>query len=483
MKLLDNNLTKSQWIAVLLSLVFVIINSIFIANEFFYLSLIPAILLIGLMYFTVPDKILILIAFLTPLAVNLSSFDMDIGVSLPTEPLLAALLLLILAKILFDRNFDKRVFIHPISMAFYLYFIWMIITVFTSEYPLVSLKSMIAKLWFIIPIYFFGILVFKNPQKILYFVYAYIGGFIIVIIYTMIHHYMFGFSSESAHWVMSPFYNDHTSYGALLAMFIPFLTGILFDKSLIPSIRWIIFGILILFLVAIILSVSRAAWASVLVAFGVWVLIYFKIKFKWIFSLSVIFIVLVFSFKNQIVMKMERNKQDAKGGLVQHVESVSNVATDASNLERLNRWGSAIRMFNKRPIFGWGPGTYQFVYAPFQKSYEKTVISTNVGNRGTAHSEYLLILSEEGLLGGLSFLLIIILIIITALANNKHISEPKVRLINLLLFLGLITYMAHAVFNNFLDTDKAAVPFWGFVAGIVSISIYQKTQPEKSLQK
>jgi len=177
-------------------------------------------------------------------------------------------------------------------------------------------------------------------------------------------------------------------------------------------------------------------------------------------------------------MKMERNKQDAKGGLVQHVESVSNVATDASNLERLNRWSSAIRMFRSRPVFGWGPGTYQFIYAPFQKSYEKTVISTNVGNRGTAHSEYLLILSEEGILGGLSFIFIIGLIIAVALTNQKHISNPKIKLLNLLLFLGLVTYLTHAVFNNFLDTDKAAIPFWGFVAAIVSLNIYEKKLPE-----
>lgn len=477
MKLTDLNLTKSQWLAVGLSIFFVVLNSVFIAQEFYYLSLLPAFLVVGLMFFTIPDKVLILISFLTPISLNMSSFDMDIGVSLPSEPLLAGLTLLIIAKLFYDRNFDKRIFVHPISLALYFYFLWMIITVLTSEFPIISLKSFIAKLWFIIPAYFFGIMVFKNPKNILYFVYAYLGGFVIVIGYTMVHHAMFHFTSESAHWVMSPFYNDHTSYGALLAMFIPFLTGTLFDKSLKSTLKWMFFGVLIIFIAAIILSVSRAAWASVLIAFGVWFLIYFKIKFKWIFSIAIVFIFLIFSFKDQIITKIEKNKQDAKGGLVQHVESVSNVATDASNLERLNRWGSAIRMFKSRPVFGWGPGTYQFVYAPFQKSYEKTVISTNVGNRGTAHSEYLLILSEEGILGGLSFLFVMGLIIATALTNQKHISNPKIKLLNLLLFLGLVTYLSHAVFNNFLDTDKAAVPFWGFVGAIVSLNIYQKKLP------
>jgi hypothetical protein len=38
--------------------------------------------------------------------------------------------------------------------------------------------------------------------------------------------------------------------------------------------------------------------------------------------------------------------------------------------------------------------------------------------------------------------------------------------------------LAHAFLNNFLDTDKAAVPFWGFIAGIVAIDLYHKERKE-----
>ncbi len=472
MKILETNFTKNQWIAIAISMAFVILNSIFIASEFFFLSIFPALLFVGLLYFTRADLVLILISFLTPLAVNLSSFDLDIGVSIPTEPLLAALLVLIIAKILYDREFDKRILIHPISIVIYLYLIWMLLCTFTSEFPIVSLKAFIAKLWFIIPLYFFGIQAFRKEQNMWYFIYAYIFGFLIVIFYTLINHAINAFSSEAAHWVMTPFYNDHTSYGAMLAMFIPILSGFLFIKDYSSSKKFLIFTLLIIFVVAIIFSISRAAWASVLAAFGIWFLIYFKIKFRWIFSIAAIVFFIGFAYKGEIIQKLERNKQDAKGGLVQHVESVSNVATDASNLERINRWSSAIGMFKKRPVFGYGPGTYQFIYAPFQHSYEKTVISTNAGNRGTAHSEYLLVLSEEGLLGGICLISIFILIIITAVKNNKNVKNSKIRLLNMIVMLGIFTYLFHAIFNNFLDTDKAAVPFWGLTAIITSINIY-----------
>ena len=66
--------------------------------------------------------------------------------------------------------------------------------------------------------------------------------------------------------------------------------------------------------------------------------------------------------------------------------------------------GCAVRMFMDKPWVGHGPGTYMFLYAPYQRPSEKTIISTNGGNRGNAHGEYLSALCESGALGLLTFL-------------------------------------------------------------------------------
>ena len=39
------------------------------------------------------------------------------------------------------------------------------------------------------------------------------------------------------------------------------------------------------------------------------------------------------------------------------------------------------------------------------------------------------------------------------------------------MFLGLITYFVHGIMNNFLDTDKASAPFWGFLAVLVLLDL------------
>ena len=77
---------------------------------------------------------------------------------------------------------------------------------------------------------------------------------------------------------------------------------------------------------------------------------------------------------------LEANKQGSSDDIEGHVKSVSNVTTDPSNLERINRWKCAARMVSERPVFGFGPGTYVFKYSPFQKSDEITLISTFAGD-------------------------------------------------------------------------------------------------------
>ena len=171
-------------------------------------------------------------------------------------------------------------------------------------------------------------------------------------------------------------------------------------------------------------------------------------------------------------MKLEKNRQDSSAELTEHVQSITNISTDASNLERLNRWSSAWRMFKERPCVGWGPGTYMFQYAPFQLSTEKTIISTNAGDAGNAHSEYIGPLSESGVFGMLSFLIVIITVVYSGIMLYPRIEDREQRLYFMALYLGLITYLIHGLLNNFLDTDKASAPFWGFIAAIVAIQAY-----------
>lgn len=474
------NKSKLIWVYVI-SAIFIALNIFLIIKEFYWFSLLPVALIILLLFFFALDKVLYLIIFCTPLAINLMDYNDKISLSLPTEPLLFAVLLLFLLKLLFERKYDFKVLRHPVTIVILINLFWMLITSITSEIPLVSFKFLVARLWFVIPFYFVAVVLFKNLNTIKHLSWLYAIPLSIVIIYSTYRLYLWGFDEQASHWVMDPFFNDHTAYGAAISLFVPVFAGFLFDKQYNRTAKLFAAIVFIILLIGLYFSNSRAAWVSVLVALVIASLLFFKIKFKWVFLIVAVILSVFFYFQSDILLKMEKNKQDSSANFVEQVQSISNISTDASNLERINRWQSALRMFSERPVFGWGPGTYQFVYAPFQKTRDKTIISTNAGDKGTAHSEYIGPLSESGVLGMLSVLAIVIVISITAIRLYKRAKNREVKLLTLIYFLGLVTYFIHGTLNNFLDTDKSSVPFWAFAASIVALDLYHNNEQKEVL--
>lgn len=477
---------KIKWLYGL-SALYIALNTVFIANEFFWFSLFPVLLLIILLSLIAIDKLLMIIVFCTPLAVNLQDMDVRIGLSLPTEPLMFGVMLIFLIRLFYEKKYDVKILKHPVTIAIIINLIWIFITSITSEIPIISFKFLLSRLWFVISFYFLAVQFFKNTSNIPRFIWLYILPFTIVILYTLYMHSLFYFEEGPANWVMNPFYNDHTVYGAMLAMFYPALIFFCFKKKYSASVKIISLILLALFTVALIFSYTRAAWLSLFAAFGIYLLFILQIKFRTILLLGIAVSGLFFAFRTDIIMKLERNRQDASDDFTKHLQSVSNISSDASNLERINRWNSAFRMFKERPVLGWGPGTYSFVYAPFQHSSEKTIISTNAGDKGNAHSEYIGPLSESGIPGALSFIAIIICALFTGARLYKKLPDKEMRSFSLVLLLGLFTYFIHGALNNFLDTDKASVPFWGFIAILVAMDIYHtdrlKTEEQNKLKE
>lgn len=463
------------WV-IFITLLFIIINSILCSNGWYYLSLLPALLFIIFLAVISLDKLLYLTVLLVPISLPLENYAPQLGfnVQLPTDPIIVIIFLLFFFRIIYERSFDRAILLHPVSLAIYANLLWIFITTLTSSIPLVSFKFLISRMWFLVAFYFLSTQLFKNKSGIQQYFWAYIPMMTVVICIAMVHLSKFGlFNQQVAHLAASPFFNDHTSYGAVLAMLLPFAVALAINRKYSTSFR---FGswILVAFLsFALMLSYSRAAWVSVLVASSVFLVMILKIKFRTILIIVAIGGSLFYVYRTDIYLKLEQNRQDSSKDLAKHIQSISNIRTDVSNVERLNRWKSAFRMFKEHPVLGWGPGTYMFNYAPFQLFRDKTSISTNRGNMGNAHSEYIGPLAESGILGSLTFILILITTLYTAIKiYSKAQANFHVRLLIMGATLGLVTYYTHATLNNFLDTDKASALFWGYTAMIVSLDVY-----------
>lgn len=463
-----------------LSLLFVATNAYLLYNDIPYGSVLPLGLIVVLVGLFALDKIFWLVVLLTPFSINLNEFGIEaIGLYLPTEPMLVGIMILFIMKVISENNYEFKIIFHPITIVILLHLVWIFCASIVSENPLVSFKFLLSRTWFVIPAYFFAIQLFKKKENIYTFFWLYLGSLSLVIIYTVIQHATYGFAEKPAHWVMSPFFKDHTSYGAVLAMFYPALFGLYLSKSTKPLTKNILVFILLIFTAGLVFSYTRAAWISVIGAFGVFFLLWFRIRFSTVLLAFFAGLFTFFVFYDQIVIELERNKTDSSDNLADHITSMSNISSDASNLERINRWNCALRMWEERPVFGWGPGTYQFYYAPFQHSSELTIISTSAGDMGNAHSEYLGPLAEQGLPGMLIMVLLVLLITYKGIKLYQDLDDPEFKMLLACALLGLITYFIHGILNNYLDTDKASIPFWSFIAMIVAIDLYHRNNTKE----
>jgi len=487
----NNNIIPDRWLKYILfyavSFAFILLNAYLVLKKDTLLGIVvPVAFAVILTAIYSYDKIIWLTIFFVPLSIPLKDLipGLPFDMSLPSEPFLFGILIVFLLSLLLGKKIDRNITRHPVSIAIYFYLAWMLITSFSSCIPLVSFKYLLSRIWFIVAFFFILTYLFKKSANIEKFVWIFVIAFLPVIFYTIGRHLSYGlYNDQAAHWVMTPFFNDHTSYGAVLAMYVPFLVGFSLSGISNKKYRIWIWAVTAIFLLAEVLSYARAAWLGLFLALGIWGIMRLKIKFKTIAITILSLFIIVVAFQDQILQKLEQNSQDSSANLLDHFTSMTNISTDASNLERINRWNCALKMFSEKPFLGWGPGTYAMKYAPYQVTSQRTIISTNSGNGGNAHSEYLGALAESGVLGSLSFVALIIVVLTIGIRAYSKTDDKRLKTLIICAILGLITYYAHGVLNNFLDTDKASVPFWGFTAIIVAIDLEIKQQKNTRLEE
>lgn len=442
------------------------------------------VLVIGLLIYAFSWYYLVLIG-LIPLSLD-AVLAGGAKLNLPSEGLLVLAIPVLLC---FNKTYAKgigRAMKHPISQIIGLVFIIELFSGLLGSHIDVSLKRLAIQLIFAFG--FYMVLQMTETKKWLITPFlAYAIGLIPVMYFTLMNHVHINFQPQAVFSICQPYYNDHTIYGACLAFIIPLLIILVFQNKILQLTRLqkMMIGILLLVIVVSeVLALSRASLLSLVVALLFYVLLRYKISFKWfITGLTVLFIG-VWSFSDAIYASVEKNESVSNDGeLVNHFSSVVNVKNDASNLERINRWICAYRMFEDRPWLGFGPGTYQFEYNRYQTVANKTYISTNTGNRGNAHSEYLAFLSETGILGFLGFMALLLSSLYYGMQNHYHVTDPFLKLLNLGVLLGLITYYFHAVFNSFLDQNKMAFLVYASLGVIVWINLTLRNGSEKTDQE
>lgn len=424
------------------------------------------------------ERILDLCVLFAPLSIPFLLPFINTRISVPTELLCAIAIIVFLIKILVGLSFKKDLIRHPITILLLLDIVWTFFSAMLSSDIEVSLKRFIIKLTFVFVFYFLFANYYTTYSKKHKIFMLYAIALLIPIANAILVNVKYGFGQSNSFIIGQPFYSDHTIYGACLAFILPFFVlhytkknrNLLSYKSLIPL-------LLVIILFAEFQSYSRASWISLIFCLIFYIATKFKVKgYQMLGFFLLIIVVVSFNFQT-IYQNLRENEIKYDDNIGTHLTSITNLQNDASNLERINRWVCAYRMFEERPIVGFGPGTYQFEYDQFQTPEFMTRISTHLGNRGNAHSEYLTYLSETGLPGVIIFILFILYSLHLGL---KLIYSDIAKADKLLVYsaiLGLITYFTHSFFNSFSDYDKMSLLVYGSIAILVTTDIMYKKQP------
>ncbi|MDI3527027.1 MAG: hypothetical protein PWR03_1210 [Tenuifilum sp.] len=468
------------------SILFVLINALLVATEKSLFIVVPVFFIFLLFYIWFPNRFYKFYLLLSPLSIPLSEYVQGLPFDLwmPSELFIVALAPLVFIM-LSKSSIENRWFSwQPVLLVIYFFLGWLLVATINSTMPVVSAKYLVLKVLYFMVLFYLPFILFSSDvvsfKKFLGF---YIVGMSAVILITLWKQWERGlFDKFVAHGTCNPFFTDHTSYAATLALLIPVVISfaVVSKKGLL---KWLNIALSLVLIVALVLSYTRAAWLSLIVAGGVGIIWWLKIRFRYVVALAVAFVVTLGYFQDDIMVWLNQNRTASSGDLRKHISSIANIRTDESNVERLNRWTSAIRMFEEKPVFGWGPGTYMFQYAPFQASYLKTRESSNLGLKGNAHSEYLGLLADAGIPAVVAFILIIVIVFYDGFnlaLRLKKKSQERTIVVGVLL--GWVTYVSHGFLNNFLDMDKVAILFWGYAAYIYALKFrYRNSKPSSEM--
>ena len=423
--------------------------------------------------------------FIIPLSVGIA-LPGGANISFPSELMLVLLAIVGLSGIISKPEKIKVIIWHPISVLLIADLIWMITTSLFSELPVVSFKRVIVRVIFIASLFLFTIQWAERDQNKIKFLLLYAFGLILPICYTEFNHFWFGFDPAMNVELSKPFFSEHTIYGAAIAFVIPFIAVAAGNfrtfgfTKLQGILLWLLLAILIF---AEYFSFSRAGLLSLILSSILYGFIMLKLQFKHLlFGISII-LILTCIFRSQIYDLSKSNTYESNTKQIdKHLLSAGNLNTNVSNLERVNRWKCAVRMFLDKPVTGFGPGTFQFEYGVYQKPEEMTRISTLKGDKGNAHSELLTSLSEQGLPGFLINLIMIFATISVAMRAYYQSENIIVKKVVLAVLLGFTTFVFHGLFNSFLDQDKIAGLVFGTMAIIVASDLTDKIKAdEKSI--
>ncbi len=439
-----------------------------IATELYFLVAIPGFLL--LMYVSIVDfkKIFFLLLLLLPLSTELN-LPGGFGTDFPSEPLMLGLTLVYFIYVLQNGKTMSAGFLrHPLTLIFLIHLGWTLVTTITSNDLFISIKFMLAKVWYVTTFYFLAGTIFKNLKDFKTYVWVIFIPLIFSIIVINIRHSALDFDFEHINRVVHPFYRNHVNYACLMALFFPLIVlsiGWYKDSWL----KWLLRVGCLIVLVGINFSYTRAAYVAIVLAAVAYFIVHFRLmKIALVATLiGAVSLVGYLSYNNNYLeLAPDYSKTITHKDFDNLVEATFK-GEDISTMERVYRWVAAFQMAKNEPLTGFGPGTFVTFYKSFTLNSFRTYVSDNPENSGI-HSYYLMIMVEQGIPGLVIFLLFVGFILMKGEEIYHQTKDKNDQLIVMMAILCIIVIDALLLINDMLETDKVGPFYFMAIALIVN---------------
>ena len=144
-------------------------------------------------------------------------------------------------------------------------------------------------------------------------------------------------------------------------------------------------------------------------------------------------------------------------------------------------WISVFRMYQERPIAGYGPNNFPSTYKPYSVMYFKTWVSDNPLQL-SCHNYLWLLLAEQGLVGLALFVIFIGLVLYYIQKVYNFSSSPYIRSFMIALTAIVGIFIVILFFNDLIETSKNGSLFFIFLALLVRLqSLSKENEPEPNL--
>ncbi|MBW8049027.1 MAG: O-antigen ligase family protein [Cytophagales bacterium] len=415
-----------------LAAILLLSTSLGIIFELYELFIIP-LLVLGTFLVILDYKIIYyLLIFSIPLSIEIN-LPGGFSIDLISEPLMIVLTAVYFIDIIAARKFDTKFLLHPFIFLVILQLIWLLIPVLFSTSWFVSVKYLLSKIWYITAFVLLTGQIIQSREDIKKIFWWFYAGLLIAIVQTSVRHAFEGFSFDTINNFTVPFFKNHVNYSITIALFLPFVwyfRGLYKKKSfqytLLSFSRYF-------FIFAIIFSYTRASWIALIFAFCSYFMIHHLLTQK-VLLLSGIVIIVAIAYllnENKYLDYSPKYEKTVSHRKFEKKLEATYTMEDISGMERIYRWVASYHMFLDRPVTGTGPNTFYPEYKKYTVSSFATYVSDNP-EKSTTHNNYLLILTEQGMVGLLLFVMWIIIVLTrgtkiyhASLQSSPLLTPPK----------------------------------------------------------